>query len=79
MKLLVGVGVTNRGYAEDMEVLDVTSEFGVDCQNLKIPMKMDNPVAGLLSEGKPIVCGKHLNYFLINFFIKCLLWFIILN
>ncbi len=56
-KLLVAAGISEEGYTNTSEIIDLSqpSELWNDMQQL--PTMMDTPVTGFLNQSIPIVCG----------------------
>ena len=56
--LLIGVGISNDGLTQTMEVFDLNNSNGSSKFFKEFPVKLDSPVSGFLFGETPIVCGN---------------------
>ena len=62
-KLLVGVGIGNLGYTNNIEIIDLGSS-STSCQDLaNFPRSIEGPIGGLKFNRNPIICGGYLETF----------------
>jgi hypothetical protein len=56
--LLVAAGISNEGYTDTSEVIDLEKPSGSWNDFQQLPTMLDTPLAGYLDGSIPIVCGK---------------------
>ncbi len=62
---MVGLGVSDDGLTNDLEVIDL-DDSGNFCKNLEpFPAKNEAAVSGLLRQDGIIICGLLLNWFVV--------------
>jgi hypothetical protein len=55
--LLIGTGVSNEGLTQTSEMIYL-NDSNISSKNFeRFPVKLDSPVAGLISGETPIICG----------------------
>ncbi len=57
-KLLVAAGISNEGYTDTSEIIDLQQSSGSWSDFQQLPTMMDTPLAGYLDGSIPLVCGK---------------------
>jgi hypothetical protein len=57
-KLLVAAGISNEGYTDTSEIIDLEKPSGALIDFQQLPTMLDTPLAGYLDGSIPLVCGK---------------------
>jgi hypothetical protein len=56
-KLLVAAGISNEGYTNTFELIDIKQSSEAWMGINQLPKTMDTPMAGYLNSSIPLVCG----------------------
>jgi hypothetical protein len=68
-KLLVAAGISNEGYTDTSEIIDLDQSSGSWNDFQQLPTMMDTPIAGYLNGSIPVVCGKFISNLLQHFYL----------
>jgi hypothetical protein len=55
--LLVAVGISNEGYTNASEIIDLKKNPDLWNDPKQLPTMLDTPLAGYLDESTPLLCG----------------------
>jgi hypothetical protein len=55
--LLVAAGISNEGYTNTSEIIDLKQNSDLWNDPKQLPTMLDTPLAGYLDESAPIICG----------------------
>jgi hypothetical protein len=55
--LLVAAGISNEGYTNTSEIIDLKKNYDLWNEPKQLPTMLDTPLAGYLDESTPLLCG----------------------
>ncbi len=56
-KLLIAAGISNESYTNTSEIIDLEQSSDLWNEVKQFPIMVDTPMAGLLNQRTPIMCG----------------------
>ncbi len=55
--LLVGAGISNEGFTNTSEIIDLKKNYDLWNEPKQLPAMLDTPLAGYLEKSTPLLCG----------------------